>query len=101
MDIERGNQMTYEEAKAYKQKLDEKYDADSDKLKAFEKQGKSSMGLMPDHIRALPEWRNAKKACDNSFAELRDFNGWFFKTFKKEYATDRKNLRRNKNENSN
>lgn len=82
--------MTYEEAKAYRKKLDEKNTADSDKLKSFDELGKTAMGLTPDHVRALPEWQEAKKAFDCSFSELRTFNSWFVKTFKKEYAADRR-----------
>jgi len=81
--------MTYEEAKKYKQELEEINKTNSDKLK-FEK---TIMGLTPEHIRTLPEWKEAKNAYDNSFAELRKFNNWFIKTFKEEYAEERHNKR--------
>lgn len=65
---------------------------DADKaLKAFDQYGKSEMGLTPDFVRAMPEWQQAKKEFDKAFAELRAFNGWYVKTFKKEIAADRKN----------
>jgi hypothetical protein len=88
--------MTYEEAKAYGKVLEDKNNADSNRLKQFEityKEDfeKSVMGLTPDHIKALPEWKEAKKAFEKSFVELRNFNGWFVKQFKKEYAAERKN----------
>lgn len=35
--------------------------------------------------------QQAKKEFDKAFAELRAFNGWYVKTFKKEIAADRKN----------
>jgi hypothetical protein len=82
--------MTYEEAKAHAKKLEEKNKVDVDKLKAFDKY-KDAMGVTPDHIRALPEWKIAKEAFARSFDELRNFNGWFVKTFKKEYAIERRN----------
>ncbi|GMX64419.1 hypothetical protein Elgi_36880 [Paenibacillus elgii] len=82
--------MNYEEAKAYREKLEEKNKDDSNALKEFNKHYKSAMGLTPDHVKALPEWKLAKKVCDASFTELRNFNEWFVKTFKKEYAADRR-----------
>ena len=57
---------------------------DADKaLKAFDSYGKTEMGLTPDFVRAMPEWQQAKKEFDKAFAELRAFNGWYMKTFKK------------------
>lgn len=83
--------MNYEEAKAFKQNLEEKNNNDSDNLKAISKQEKTTMGLTPDHIMVLPEWKIAKNAFERSFAELRNFNGWFVKNFKKEYAAEKRN----------
>jgi predicted RNA-binding protein with RPS1 domain len=80
--------MTYEEAKAYKQQLEEVNKVKSKVLNSFEK---NDMGFSPDHIRALPEYKKAEKEYDKSFSELRNFNSWFTKMFKKEYAADRKN----------
>lgn len=84
-------EMTYEEAKILKQKLEDKNRVDSDKLNTFEK---NAMRITPDHIRALPEWKQAKNEFDRSFAELRNFNEWFIKKFKKEYAAERKYKRK-------
>jgi hypothetical protein len=81
--------MNYEEAKIHKQKLDESNNVDVNKLKAFDKY-KNAMGITPDHIRVLPEWKIAIESFARSFDELRKFNGWFVKTFKKEYEADRK-----------
>lgn len=89
--------MNYEEAKAYQQKLEEKNKADGNAIKEFEKTfEKSAMGLTPDHIKALPEWKSLKNAFRQSFDELRNFNGWFVKKFKKEYAAERRNRFTNK-----
>ncbi|ASA22730.1 hypothetical protein [Paenibacillus donghaensis] len=82
--------MIYEEAKANGQKLQKQTNACSDVLKGFNKYGKNALGMTPDHVRAMPEWKEAKKAYDESFANLRGFNTWFMKTFKKEYAADRR-----------
>ena len=86
--------MTYEEAKAYADELMEINKIDSDNLKIFEEiYGKDSMGLLPDHVRVLPEYKEAKRTFDKSFAELRNFNAWFTKIFKKEYMAERRNRR--------
>lgn len=85
--------MTYEEAKLRKQELEDMVDTVGLKLKEFEKYGKSSLGTTPDHVREMPEWIIAKKEFDQAFAELRNFNGWFVKTFKKEYVADRNKKR--------
>jgi len=86
--------MTYEEAKAYGEELMERNKIDSDNLKFFDEiYGRSSMGLTPDHVKALPEWKEAKETFNRSFAELRSFNAWFTKTFKKEYMAERRNRR--------
>jgi len=82
--------MTYEEARAYKQELEDQNKTYSDILNSFEKYPN---GLTPDHIRSSPEWKEARKASENAFSELRDFNAWFVKTFKKEYAAERHNKR--------
>ena len=59
-------------------------------LKAFDKYGKSEMGMTPDFVRAMPEWQQSKKEFDKAFTELRNFNGWYVKTFKKEISAERK-----------
>ena len=82
--------MTYEEAKIHKQDLQNKNNHDSEILKEFEKYGKPDMGLTPESVRVLPEFQQAKQEFNKSFNELRNFNAWFVKTFKKEYARERK-----------
>ena len=83
--------MNYLDAKIYKEALYAKNDKASEELQAFDKLGKSEMGMTPDHIKAMPEWKAAKRAFDVSFAELRAFNGWFMKTFKKEVKEEQRN----------
>ena len=82
--------MTYDEAKLYQKQLYAINDEHSDKLKEFDKYGKSAMGLTPDHVRDMPEWKRANREFDLSFAKLREFNGWYVKTFKKEILADRR-----------
>jgi hypothetical protein len=84
--------MNYEEAKAYRDAMEERHQIDTDNLKKFNKY-KIAMGLIPDHIRETPEYQTAKKAVDKNFAELRNFNEWFVKTF---IQADRKNRYKNK-----
>jgi hypothetical protein len=83
--------MNYLDAKTYKESLYAKNDKASEELQAFDKLGKSAMGLTPDHVKAMPEWQAAKHTYDVSFAELRAFNGWFMKTFKKEIKEEQRN----------
>lgn len=86
----RDTQMNYEQAKAYKLTLEALNNADSDALKEFDNYGKSDMGMTPDFVKAMPEFKAAKLAFDISFNNLRNFNGKFVKAFKKEIAQERK-----------
>lgn len=83
--------MNYQEAKLHSEELNKICDTWGDKLNSFEK---GEMGLTPDNIKALPEWQQAKKEFDKSFAELRKFNSYLVKTFKKELALERTNRRK-------
>lgn len=51
---------------------------------------KGAMGLVPDAVRATPEYKTAKTAYDSSFHTLRVLNGKYVKQYKKELAADRK-----------
>lgn len=82
--------MNYEEAKAYKLTLEALNNAANDALKGFDKYGKSDMGMTPDFVKAMPEFKAAKLAFDISLNNLRNFNGKFNKVFKKEIAEERK-----------
>jgi hypothetical protein len=77
-------------AKQSKKALEDCLDIADKALKAFDSYGKSEMGMTPDHVKAMPEWQAAKKDFDQAFAQLRNFNGWYVKTFKKEIAQERK-----------
>lgn len=80
--------MNYEEAKLYGLQLEELNDIHSKVLNSFEK---GIMGITPDYVRETPEYKKAEKDFYKSFAELRNFNSWFLKTYKKEYMKERKN----------
>lgn len=80
--------MNYLDAKTYKEALYTKNTKASEALKEFDQYGKSSMGMTPDHVKSMPEWQAAKREFDTSFADLRNFNQWFAKTFKKEIKAE-------------
>lgn len=72
--------MTFEEAKKRKEELNDINTVHSNVLQGFEK---NAMGLVSDETRATPEWQQAQKDFNQSFAELRKFNAWFVKEFKR------------------
>lgn len=80
--------MDFLEAKQLKQELEKTNQACSNRLNAFEK---NTIGMTPDHIRQLPEWQQAKRDYNHSFSELKKFNEWYVKTFKKQIQADRRN----------
>ena len=83
--------MNFQEAKAYKAQLENLLDFADKRLKAFDSYGKSPMGLTPDHVKAMPEWKEAKMAFEIAFQNLRNFNAKYTKAFKKEIQEERKN----------
>lgn len=83
--------MTFEEAKAQQEIIQSKVDECSATLKEFDKFGKGNMGVTPDHIKAMPEWKQAFQNYHAAFNQLRNFNGWYVKTFKKELRAERAN----------
>lgn len=83
--------MNFQEAKAYKTQLESLLDFADKRLKAFDSYGKSAMGLTPDSVRAMPEWKEAKETFDIAFQNLRNFNAKYTKAFKKEIQEERKN----------
>lgn len=72
--------MTYEEAQVRKKELNDKVDVASKRLQWFET---NAVGLVPDNVRDTPEWKQANDEFNKSFAELREFNAWYVKTFMK------------------
>lgn len=72
--------MNREEAEAYKVEINALVDKHSKRLQQFET---NQIGLVPDHIRATEEWKQANQDFNRSFAELRRFNSWYVKTFMK------------------
>ena len=54
--------------------------------KALDRFPRGAMNLIPDHIKATTEYREAKSAFDVAFQEQRRFNAWFVRAFKRELA---------------
>ena len=52
------------------------------------------MGLTPDHVKANPDWQQAKAAVDALFQALRTFNRFYVSTFKRELSATRNTQRR-------
>lgn len=48
------------------------------------------MGLTPDHIKASPAYQAAYANHNAAFRRMQTVNRWFCKTFKREYAEERK-----------
>ena len=72
--------MTYEEAKKQKQLLNEKVDLYSKKLNDFPT---GKLGLVDESVRNSNEYIEVKNNYDKSFSELRNFNSWYVKEFRK------------------
>ncbi len=83
--------MNFQEAKAYKAQLESLLDFADKRLKSFDCYGKSSIGMTPDHVKAMPEWQEAKTAFETAFQNLRNFNAKYTKAFRKEIQEERKN----------
>jgi hypothetical protein len=83
--------MTYAEAKKLKDAAEEESKAAGAVLRTFPR---GAMGLTPYEITLTPEYKAADTRYRVAFARERAINGWFVKTFKKEYAADRAARRR-------
>jgi hypothetical protein len=82
--------MNFEEAKLQSEKLNSAHHKTATALKEYEKGlGHIAGNPLSDSIRALPEWQKLRKASDKAFGELRTFNAWYVKEFKKELREDR------------
>jgi len=78
----------YAEAKKKVDELDAEADRTGKALKALS--GGGQMGMTPDHVKASPEWKAAKRDYEKANAALRDFNSTYTKRFKKEIQEDRR-----------
>jgi hypothetical protein len=83
--------MTFEEARAIRDRREAEARAAGDALKAFPKDG--PMGLTPDHIKFSPEFRAAKARYDDAWLRLRDVNHFIRKRFAKDVTAARRSAR--------
>lgn len=78
----------FEAAKAMHDRLDAEVARTSAALKAFPNDG--PMGLTPDHVKASPEFKAAKRAFDQAFANFRNFNADFTVLFADQLRAERR-----------
>lgn len=87
-----GDIMNFEEAKIKKNELETLCQKASDVLKNINHNNeKTSLGLTPDHIKTSSAFKEAKIEYDKHFKNLREFNSYYVKAFKKEISNERKN----------
>lgn len=79
--------MSFEEAKAQRDLIQQEVDRAGEALEAFPRTG--PMNLTPDAVRATPAWQTAKANYQRAFKRLQDFNVTFTKTFAKELRAER------------
>lgn len=72
--------MTREEAEIRKKELNDECDVASENLQRFER---NAMGLVPDHVRATQDYQDADKRFKVAFSNLREFNAWYVKEFRR------------------
>lgn len=79
--------MTYLEAQTHKKALEDAIDVASKAIQHFPR---LPNGLIPDEVKFSPEFQKAKLAFDRAFSDLRKFNQWFVRTFKREETLRRR-----------
>jgi len=72
--------MTYDEALEHKKILNEKVDYYSKRLNEFPS---SKIGLIDETVRNSKDYIEVKNNYEKSFSELRNFNSWFVKEFRR------------------
>jgi hypothetical protein len=72
--------MTYDEALKHKKILNEKVDYYSKRLNEF---SSGKMGLIDETVRNSKDYIEVKNNYEKSFSELRNFNSWFVKEFRR------------------
>ncbi len=80
--------MTYDEAKAIRDRKEQELKDASEALKVFPK---LPNGLTPDDIKSTQEFKNARAEYNLAFTEVRKFNAFFVKEFKKEIREEKRN----------
>lgn len=75
--------MNFTAARAIQRKLEAECARHSATLREYKKD-RHANGMTPDRIKLSHEYRATKAAYDNAFQRLRQFNGWFTRTFRAE-----------------
>ena len=81
--------MNYTEATAQRDSLEAAYKAVSGLFNEIPGVGSGPCGLTPDAVKFSPEFRAAKATYQKAFDNLRAFNSYYVKVFKKQIAADR------------
>ena len=79
--------MTYSEAKRSRDWHEANVRATNLVLDHF---AKGALGLTPDEIKNTTAWREAKADYDCRFSQLRAFNQWFVKKYKRQIQAERR-----------
>lgn len=88
----KSRQELYQEAKAVADGLWAKSKATSEALNKFiDSHGRGAMGLTPDSVKALPEYKRLNAEDAAAMRAMQQFNKTFVKEFAKERRTDREN----------
>lgn len=85
--------MNYVDAKVISDKANKDCDLANSKLQSVPGLNSGVMGLTPDHVKRSTEYKVAISEFNIAFSYLRKVNAWFVKTYKKDYAADRKAIR--------
>lgn len=81
--------MDYATARTHRATLEASHRAAGDRLSAESGTERGPMGLIPDAVKARPEWRAAYRAERAAWDALRTFNGWYVKRYATELRADR------------
>lgn len=81
--------LSFEHAKAIADKLQTAWSVAGDALEAFAAPfGKGLMGLTPDHVKAMPEWRRLYNEMELARVQAQRFGTLYNRKFKKEIRDD-------------
>lgn len=82
--------ITYEAAKALKADAEAQEERAGKTLQDARGTESGPMGLTPDHVKASKEYQEAYANHARAFRQMQSMNSWFNRTFKREYAAERR-----------
>jgi hypothetical protein len=81
----------YLRAKAARKIVSDTNDAASKELNDFlDRHERGAMGMTPDHVKAMPEYKRLVSAFNSSFKKMQDTNSKFNREFKRQHAAYRR-----------